>query len=221
MDYNILCGPSYSILEVDLDPGEKIVSESGAMSWMSANIQTTTNTRGGMLSGLKRALLAGESFFQNTYTASGGPGQVALAPGPAGQIIPLELDGELLCERGAYLASEEGVNCDSSWQGLKGLFNEGLFVLRVTGSGLLFFAGYGAIHQVDVDGEYIVDNGYAVAWDPSLQYKVTRARKIRSFLFSDQLMIRFYGRGRVWIQTRSPNALANWVHPYRRVKSKK
>ena len=76
------------------------------------------------------------------------------------------------------------------------------------------------IHPVDVNGEYVVDNGYAVAWEPSLTYRLTRGKKIRSFLFSDQLLLRFSGQGRIWLQSRSPRSLANWVHPFRRVESK-
>ena len=221
MQYEILCQPSFSLLEVTLAAGERIVSEAGAMAWMEGPLKTETTTRGGVLSGLKRAVLAGESFFQNTYRAEGGPAKVALAPGVAGDIVPYELSAsELFLERGAYLASTEGVQCDSKFQGLKGLFSEGLFVLRVTGSGLLFFSAYGAIEEIQVRGAYTVDNGYAVAWEPTLQYQLTRARRVRSFLFSDQLLLKFTGSGKVWVQSRSPVSLANWVYPFRRKKSK-
>jgi uncharacterized protein (TIGR00266 family) len=220
MQHEITCRPSFSLLEVTLERGEKIVAEAGAMAWTEGPVKTETSTRGGVLQGLKRSVLSGESFFQNTYSAEGGQGKLGLAPGSAGDIIPYELSGnELLLERGAYLASTPGVQCDSKWQGLKGLFNEGLFVLRVTGEGLLFFNGYGDIQEIQVDGQYTVDNGYAVAWEPTLQYKLTRARKIRSFLFSDQLLLGFSGRGRIWVQSRSPVSLANWVYPFRPVKS--
>lgn len=218
MQHTIESRPSYALVRVDLQPGERIVAEAGAMAWMSPTIRTTTAMRGGLLGSLKRKLLAGETLFQNTYQAEGGPGQVALAPGPAGDVEALELeDGELILEKGAYLASTEGITCDSKWSGLKGFFNEGLFVLRVTGSGLLFMTAYGQLQQVEVDGSYTVDNGFAVAWEPQLTYRLTRARRIRSFLFSDQLLLSFSGRGKVWVQSRSPQALASWVHPFRRV----
>jgi uncharacterized protein (TIGR00266 family) len=221
MNYQILSQPSFSLLEVELNAGEQIASEAGAMAWMSENIKTTTSTRGGVLGGLKRALLTGESFFQNTYQAEGGSGTIGLAPGTMGDIVPYELSGgELFLEKSAYLASTTDVKCDSKFQGLKGLFGEGMFALRVTGSGLLFFNAYGDIEEVQVDGSYMVDNGYAVAWEPTLQYQITRSRKIRSFLFSDQLLMRFNGQGRLWIQSRSPRTFANWVHPFRPQKSK-
>jgi uncharacterized protein (TIGR00266 family) len=221
MHYNIICNPTYSAVEVSLKPEERVVGDSGAMAWMSANVKTETTTRGGLLAGMKRKLLSGESFFQNIYRAEGGPGTVTFAPGSAGDICAYELkQGELLLEKGAYLASTDGVVCDAKWDGLRGLMNEGMFVLRVTGTGTLFFNAYGDIAQVDVSGEYVVDNGFAVAWEPTLTYRLTRGRRIRSFLFADQLLLRFSGHGRLWLQSRSPRSLANWVHPFRRVESK-
>ncbi|MDP6453067.1 MAG: TIGR00266 family protein [SAR202 cluster bacterium] len=221
MDYTIQSRPSYSLLEVDLTPGETMVAESGAMTWMTDNVRMKTSTRGGALRGLGRSMLGGESFFQNTYSAEGGSGTLGMAPGQPGDIVPIEMNGdELLLERGAYLASEENVKLDSNFQGLSGLFNEGLFVLRVSGEGLLFFNAYGDIHEVEVDGSYIVDNGHAVAWEPTLDYQITRGRSIRSFLFSDQLLLEFHGHGKVWVQSRNPQTLANWVYPFRPQKSK-
>ncbi len=220
MKYSIQCQPSYSVLEAELSPGEQLVAEAGAMAWMSSNIKTTTSTRGGILSGLKRSMLTGESFFQNTFEAEGGPGTIGLAPGSAGDICEYELkNGELFMEKGAYLAATPDVKCDAKFDGLKGLFNEGFFVLRVTGTGTLFFNSYGDIEEIDVDGSYTLDNGYAVAWEPTLQYQLTRSKKIRAFLFSDQLLMNFVGRGKVWVQSRSPRTLSNWVHPFRPQKS--
>ncbi len=220
MDYKLLSRPTYPALEVTLQPGERIVADAGAMSWMSPSIRTETSTRGGVMAGLSRAMLTGESFFQNTYIAEGTAGEIGLVPGSPGDIVPYDLDGELFLEKGAYLASDEGVTCNSKWDGLKGLFNEGMFVLKVSGSGQLFFNCYGAAEEVEVNGDYIVDNGYAVAWEPSLTYKLTKARKIRSFLFADQLLMRFSGHGKLWIQSRSPRTLASWVYPFRPQKSK-
>jgi hypothetical protein len=71
-----------------------------------------------------------------------------------------------------------------------------------------------------VDGSYIVDNGYAGAWEPSLQYSMTHSLRIRSFLFADQVLIRYSGQGKLWVQSRSPRSLANWVYPFRPEKSR-
>jgi uncharacterized protein (TIGR00266 family) len=220
MKHTIQCQPSYSVLEVELDPGEQVVADSGAMAWMSSNIKTTTTTRGGVLAGLKRTMLSGESFFQNTFEAEGSPGMIGFAPGAVGDIREYQMTGsELYLEKGAYLASSPDVQCDAKFDGLRGLFNEGFFVLRVTGSGTLFFNSYGDMEEIQVDGSYTLDNGYAVAWEPTLQYQLTRSRKIRAFLFSDQLLMNFSGRGKLWVQSRSPRTLSNWVHPFRPQKS--
>ena len=221
MDYTIESQPSYSVLEVTLEPGERLVAEAGAMMWMDTNVTVETSARGGLLSGMSRALLSGESFFQNTYSVQGGPGIIGLGPGQPGDIKIYEMRGvELLLERGAYLASTTGVETNSDFQGLRGLFNEGLFILRVSGNGLVFFNAYGDIQEIDVDGSYVIDNGHAVAWEPSLDYRLTRAKRIRSFLFSDQIIMEFSGRGKLWVQSRNPRSLSNWVFPFRRVESR-
>lgn len=220
MKYEILEQGTFPALEVTLTPGDQFVSESGAMAWMDPGVACETASRGGILSGLSRKFLTGESFFQNLYTTTAPAARVAFVPGSPGTIVPLELDGTLLLEKSAYLASVPSVTIESKFEGLKGLFAEGMFILRAKGTGLLFFSGYGHVECLEVDGEYIVDNGYAVAWDESLSYTITKARKIRSFLFGDQLLMRFAGKGRLWVQSRSPVSLADWVHPFRSVKSK-
>jgi uncharacterized protein (TIGR00266 family) len=219
MEYQITNNPSFSCVEVSLPAGESIISEAGAMAWKDVHVRAETASRGGVLQGLKRKLLAGESFFQNTWTAEGAPGSITLAPGACGDIQHATVAGEILLEKSAFLAATEGVNVDSSFNGFKGFFNEGFFVLRCTGHGELFFNSYGAMECVELqDEEYLVDNGYAVAWDSTLEYRITRSQKVRSFLFSDQLLLRFSGSGRLWVQSRSPRVFAGWVHPFRPVK---
>ena len=221
MEYTIQSQPSYSLLEVTLDESDSIAAEAGAMAWMSDNIQMSTSVRGGVLSGLGRSVLGGESFFQNTYHAEGGQGQLGLAPGQPGDIVAYDMRGnDLYLEKSAYLASGQNVRVDSQFEGLRGLFNEGLFILRASGRGKLFFNSYGDVQEIDVDGSYIVDNSHAVAWEPTLEYRITRGRKIRSFLFSDQLLLRFSGRGKLWVQSRNPQALASWVFPFRAMASR-
>ena len=220
MHYIIRSQPSYSLLEVTLGAGEQLVTEAGAMAWMTANIDVQTSSRGGILSGLGRAVLSGESFFQNTYEAREDGGTIGLAPGQPGDVMAYQLDGgSLLLEKGAYLASTPGVTTSSDFQGLRGLFNEGMFILRVSGTGQLFFNAYGDIQEINVEGSYIIDNGHAVAWEPTLEYRLTRAGRIRSFLFSDQIIMEFSGHGKLWVQSRNPRSLSDWVFPFRGVKS--
>lgn len=218
MEYNIICEGSYPALEVHLKAGDQLISEAGAMSWMDTSVHCKTAARGGMLGSLKRRVLTGESFFQNTYTTDSS-GSVTLVAGQPGDIKVTDMEGQrLMMERGAYLASGPNVTIDSKFKGLKGLFSEGMFVLQVEGSGPMFWNAYGDIHEVQVEGDYIVDNGFAVAWDATLDYKVTKSgKKIRSFLFGDQLVMKFHGHGRVWTQSRSPRSMASWVFPFREV----
>jgi len=221
MKYEIVEQGTYPALEITLSPGEEFVSEAGAMSWMDEGVDVETASRGGVLAGLGRSLLTGESFFQNTYKTTRDAARVTFVAGQPGTIIPVELTGNgLMLEKGAYLASVPGVTIESNFQGLKGLFSEGMFVLRAKGTGLMFFTGYGHVEELDVDGEYIVDNGYAVAWDETLSYTLTKARKIRSFLFGDQILVKYSGRGRLWVQSRSPYSMADFINPFRRIQSK-
>ena len=218
MQFKIESRPTYSVLEVELAPSEMVVAESGAMVWMSASIHLNTSARGGLFQSARRSVLGGESFFQNVFEARGAAGVVAFSPGQPGDIVAVDLgQGDIMLEDSAFLASEQNVSIDSNFQGLRGLFNEGFFILKASGNGLMFFSGYGDIEEIEVNGTYIVDNGHAVAWESTLDYEITHGRSIRSFLFSDQLLLRFEGRGRLWVQSRNPQALANWVHPFRAV----
>jgi len=221
MKYDIVCAPSYSLIEMNLSEGESVIVEPGSMAWMDTTIKPKTEMKGGFFAGITRRM-AGESFFLNTYTAEGGSGTIGIAPGYSGDIIVRELNDETLyMERGAYLCHVGNIETSSTWEGFSGIFAEGMFGLRVSGTGLLFFGSYGDVQEVEVDGSYTVDNGYAVAWEANLDYSIGRSgRSIRSFLFSDQLICRFHGNGKLWVQTRSPRNLAAWVHPFRRVKSK-
>lgn len=222
MNYQILSPGTFSALEVTLDPGDKIITEAGTMAWMDPSIQVKTSTGGGIMAGLKRAVLRGDSFFQNEYTSTNPGGKITMVAGQPGEIKAMEMKGvPLIFERGAYLAHTPGVTVDAKFNGLKGFFSEGLFVVYATGEGTLFYNAYGDILEVDVQNEYIVDNGYAVAWESSLNYQVTRTgKKIRSFLFGDGLVIRFSGHGKVWVQSRSAYSLANFMFPFRVVEAK-
>jgi len=221
MKYNIVSAPSYSLIEMNLDAGESVIVEPGSMAWMDTTIKPKTEMKGGFFAGMKRKF-AGESFFLNTYTAEDGSGTIGIAPGYSGDIVVRELNDETLyMERGAYLCHVGNIETSATWEGFAGTFAEGMLGLRVSGTGLLFFGSYGDIQEVEVKDSYTIDNGYAVAWEQNLDYSIGRSgRSIRSFLFSDQLICRFHGNGKLWVQTRSPRNLAAWVHPFRRVKSK-
>ena len=217
MKYTIEHGPSFALLEMDLEPNEKIMADGGVMTWMS-NLTTATNMTGGIMSGIKRAI-GGESMFLNTYTAGAQGGSIGIAPGDPGMIVKYPLNGDLYLQKGAFLCCQECVQTDLKFQGLRGFFNVGLLSLRLTGQGDVFFGAYGDVEEIDVDGDIIVDNGHVVAWEPSLQYELSYRRGVRNFLFAEGMMLRFFGTGKIFVQSRNPLAMADFMYPFRPVKS--
>jgi uncharacterized protein (TIGR00266 family) len=167
MPYEIKSSPDFAMIDYSLADGESVVAESGAMVSMSSNVQMKTEARGGILAAAKRKLLGGESIFQNTFTATGGPGRVMLAPGAPGDVVPFELQQgqSLFIQSAAYLAATPDVNLDTKWGGAKGFFSGvGMFLLKATGPGTVFVCAYGAIFPKQCEGEYIVDTDHIVAF---------------------------------------------------------
>lgn len=219
MQHQIAYGPSYALAIIALDVGEKIQAESGAMVSMSETIKMETGVRGGLLSGLKRSVLGGESFFINTFTAEQ-PGELTVAPALPGDITALELTGQaLMVQSGSFLAATPDVSVDTKWGGARTFFSrEGLFLLRCTGYGTVFVSSYGAIHAVDLDAGrgsgYVVDTGHMVAFEESVRYEVRRAGGWKSTLFSGEgLVCKLTGPGRFYLQTRSADSFINWLIP--------
>src|SRR5262245_10684245 len=122
---------------VRMAPGETVKAEAGAMVAMSSTVDIETRTQGGFMKGLRRSVLGGESFFMNTFTATGPGAELALAPSLPGDIVEWPLEGQTVyLQSGSYLASSADVNVDSQWGGAKTFFSrEGLFMLRVGGVG--------------------------------------------------------------------------------------
>ena len=211
-------GPAFTLARVALEQGEAFKAESGAMVSMSATLDIGTRMQGGFLASMARSFLTSESFFQNTFTAARGPGEVTLAPSLPGDIRLRELAGEsLVLQSGSYLGSDPGVEIETKWGGAKTFFSrEGLFLLRAFGRGPLLFACYGAIVEVQVPASgYVVDTGHIVAFEPSLQWEVERVGGIKSLLFSGEgLVCRFRGQGRLWLQTRSFDSFLGEVLPH-------
>jgi len=209
--------PSYALLELDLDAGESVRAEAGAMVSYSDGIDIETGATGGILGSLKRSVLGGESFFQNTFTAQQA-GQVTLAPPLPGDVIRHDLEDErLLVQSGSFLAADEAVELDTAFGGAKTFFgSEGLFLLELSGTGPAFLSSYGAIHAVDLDDgeEYTVDTGHIVAFEDTADFSVNAVGGLKSTLFSGEgLVCRFTGPGRVWLQTRSQDAFLAWLIP--------
>jgi uncharacterized protein (TIGR00266 family) len=222
--YQIYGQPDFAMLDVDLQPDEKMVAESGAMVAMTSNIKMKTSSRGGVFKGLKRAVLGGESFFQNTYWPEGAPGKIHFAAGAPGDIIHSTLaPGETMFMMStAFICSSESVQLDTKWGGARGFFSGvGLFLLKATGPGDVFMTAYGAVHPVSVDGSYIVDTGHIVAFPETVQYHIRKVGGLKSLFFSGEgIVAEFNGQGTVWLQSRNGNSLASFLHPFRPVESK-
>lgn len=222
MKYEILGKPDFPCVKINLNADESIVAESGAMVAMSSNIEIKTEARGGVFQSLKRSVLGGESFFVNTFTAKGSPGEIYLTSSTTGDIEAIELsDNELVMSKSAFVCSSQGVSIDSKWGGFKAFFGgEGLFFLKASGSGTLFFSSFGAIHQMQLQGDYIVDTGHIVAFDPSLSFSIEKVGGLKSlFLSGEGLVCHFRGTGRLWLQTRNQNSFVAWADQFRRVQT--
>lgn len=201
--------PAQSMARVVLENGEQIRAESGAMVGMSTNVQMTTAATGGMMGGLKR-MFGGESFFQNTFTAQGGQGEVLLAHSLCGDsvVLPMTPQGFFI-QSSSYIASSPWVNIETKVGGFKSFFaGEGVFVLKATAQqdAQVIVGAFGGIQELHCDGNLVIDTGHLVAWDTTLEYSVGKSAKgwMSSFLSGEGLVCHFRGQGRIWIQTRNP-----------------
>jgi uncharacterized protein (TIGR00266 family) len=218
MQFDVQYRPAHSLAIVNLGPGETVRAEASAMISMTRNVRVETQARatGGIFGGLKRAMLGGESFFTNTFTAVGGPGHVTLAPSLCGDMVVHDLrPGEdLFIQSTSYVAAPDTVRLDTKWQGMKGfLSGESLFFLHATGQGQVLVNAFGAIETIDLDGELIVDTGHLVAFTGGIAYRVTTASPglIASYLSGEGFVLQVSGRGRLYLQTRNPSEYGSAV----------
>jgi uncharacterized protein (TIGR00266 family) len=219
--------PDFGVIQVTFDqPGEQLITESGAMVARDSAMQMQTNLQGGLGGALKRKLLGGESLFQNTFTATAPMQTMWIAPAAEGAIecITMQPGMEIFLQSGAYLASTPGVTLDTKWQGAKGFFAGGMFLLRAYGQGYLWFSSYGGVHAIDIGQTYrgyICDNTHLVGFTAGLQYQVRKVGGLKSlFLSGEGLVCEFQGQGRLWLQTRNPGSLASFLHPFRPVEAR-
>ncbi len=216
MQADILYRPSYSMAVVNLAPHEAIRAEVGSLVSMTEGIAIKTSTEGGVLAGLSRALLGGESFFMNVFEAPDWGGQINFAPTLPGDMIILQLENDsLLVQSGSFVASSMGIAIDTKWSGARTFFaSEGFVMLRARGTGLLILSSYGAIHPIDLQPgqRYTVDTGHLVSFTEGIGFKVRAIGGVRSTLFSGEgLVVDLTGPGRVYMQTRSADAFLSWL----------
>jgi uncharacterized protein (TIGR00266 family) len=193
---------------VSLVPGEKLVSEAGAMVFVSGDIASDVELTGGVGGALKRKLLSGESLMLATYTARG-EGAVGLSGPFPGSIRQVELDGELICEKHAYLGhvgdvALEPVTARSLGAGFTG-GGEGFFLQRLRGKGTVWIHGGGDFLDFELaDGQTIeVDSGCMVCVEPSVRYEVKLRGGVAKSLFGGEglFAVYFTGPGTVTVQT--------------------
>ncbi|EGJ33027.1 MULTISPECIES: TIGR00266 family protein [Moorena] len=218
MEIELLHQPDSAIARVVLDENQEFVAEAGCMIAMSGYINASTTLRqgkgGGIFGGLKR-LVGGESLFLSVFRSPVGGGEIFLAPKFIGDILVYQMNGqELVVQATSYLASESGVDIDLGFQGFKSLFSgESIFWLTISGYGSVLLNSFGAIYEVPVEGEYIVDTGHIVAFEKSLNFEITKPGSswIGAFLGGEGLVCRFKGQGKVYCQTHNTGAFGRQV----------
>jgi uncharacterized protein (TIGR00266 family) len=218
MEYENKYNPSYSMLVVKLKPGEIITAESGAMTYMDPNINVHTRRREkSILGSIGLKLLGRQSFWVNDYRAEQNEGEVAFVSAPVGDIETLEVKPNqgYIVQKAAYIASTQNVELDVKWQGFtKGLFGQGLFMIKVTGDGTLFINTFGAIdkHTLKSDQSLIVDNFHLVAFSDTCDYKVRKFGGLKETLLGGEgLVTEIRGPGDVYIQTKNLREFVEWL----------
>lgn len=220
MKYEIK-GGSFPVVVCQLENGEKMITEKGSMCWMSPNMQM--ETKGGGLGKMFSKAFSGESMFQNHYTARGGAGTIAFGSSFPGQIKVLDIGPgrEMIVQKSAFLAAEEGVNLSVHFQKkfAAGLFGgEGLIMQKLSGRGTAF---------VEIDGDLIeyvlqpgqkiiVDTGNVAGYETTVQMDVQTVSGAKNVLFGGEGIFNtvLTGPGRIWLQTMPISNVANAIRPY-------
>ena len=220
VDYRIF-GDDMQMVEIELDPGEGIRAEVGAMMYMESGIEMQTNTGGGLFKGFKR-MLTGESFFITTFLHNGsGKGHVAFGAPYPGKIIPLELGelgGTFLCQKDSFLCAARGIEIEVAFTKKigAGLFGgEGFILQRLEGAGRAFVHAGGTIIERQLQrGETLrVDTGCLVAFSPTVDYDIKFIGGFKNALFGGEgiFLAQLTGPGLVYLQSLPFSRMADRV----------
>ncbi len=216
METEIRNKPSFANIRIKLSPGDRIIAEADAMASMSSTIDIKTMWSGGFLRAVLKRVFGSESLFVNEFSTES-EGELVLTQPFPGDIECLELKGNTLyLQPGAFLACEPTVKLGVGWAGLRMLIaREGLFRLKVSGTGRVWFGAYGGIFQREIGEEYVVDSGHLVAYEPSIKVRIGMAGGIFSSFFSGEgLVTKVTGPGRIYMQSRSFGGLAAWTNAH-------
>lgn len=220
IDYQII-GDDMQMVEVELDPGEGVRAEAGAMTYMEDGIQMETGTGGGIFRGLKR-VVTGESFFITTFlNTANRKSHVAFAAPYPGKIITLDLanlGGEFLCQKDAFLCAAQGTEIEIAFTKRlgAGLFGgEGFILERLQGDGMTFVHAGGTIVEKNLGaGESLrVDTGCLVAFSPQVSYDIQFVGGFKNALFGGEgvFLARMTGPGKVYLQSLPFSRLADRI----------
>ena len=217
MKYSIE-GEPLPIVVCNLSEGEKIICESGAMAWMSTNMQMETKS-GGIGKMLGRAL-SGESIFLSNYTAKGGNGLIAFASNVPGSIKAFNItpDKGIVAQKNAFLACEAGVELSVFFQKKlgAGLFGgEGFVMQKLSGEGTAFveFDGYVKQYRLANGQSIVIDTGYLAAMDATCSIDIKTVPGIKNALFGGEGLFNTVvtGPGNVWIHSMPVEQLAGRI----------
>lgn len=218
MQYEIK-GGNLPVVVCSLASGEQMVTESGGMSWMSANMKMETTSNGGVGAALGR-MFAGEGIFQNIYTAEGGPGKIAFTSKFPGSIMPVQISpgNELVVQKSGFLASEIGVTLSTHFnQNLgSGLFGgEGFILQRLSGNGTAFVEIDGSveIYKLQSGQQIIVDTGHLAAMSATCQVNVKTVGGMKNTFLGGEGIFHTVvtGPGKVYLQTMPMSRFASMI----------
>lgn len=218
MRYEIV-GGQLPVVVCKVDKGEKIYTESGGMCWMDDGFDMDSNTRGGLLKGLGRAM-SGESIFMTTYMSDHDDAEIAFGSSFPGKIVPLTLrDGETkIIQKTAFLAAEDSVKLELHFRKKLGagfFGGEGFILQKMTGPGTAFLEIDGDVVEKELaPGEMIkVDQGYIAAFEESVTFDITTVKGLKNKFLSGEgfFLATLKGPGKVWLQTMPFSVLADRI----------
>lgn len=215
-------GETLPVVICELEAGEKMITEGGAMSWMSPNMKMETTSNGGIGKALGRAF-SGEKMFQNTYTAQGGPGMIAFASSFPGSIRAFEITpgNDMIFQKSAYLAGEASVQLSVHFRKKlgSGFFGgEGFIMQKVSGSGIVFaeFDGHVIEYDLQPGQQIIIDTGHLAAMSSTCNMDIQSVPGVKNMLFGGEGFFNtiITGPGKVWLQTMPISNVAGAIRPY-------
>ncbi|HIC90159.1 MAG TPA: TIGR00266 family protein [Anaerolineae bacterium] len=221
MNYQI-DGTTLPVVTIQLEPGQRVYSESGGMSWMSGNVEMETHTGGGLGRMVRRAL-AGESLFIVDFYTRKGTGIVAFASEFPGKIVDLKLEEgqEMIVQKDAFMCAEKSVDLDMHFRkrlGVGFFGGEGFILQKLTGPGVAFLEFDGEIIEYELGrGEVLkVDTGHVAMFEPSVDFDVAMIKGFKNILLGGEglFLATLRGPGKVWLQTMPMMKLAQKVLQY-------